>query len=336
MAQFTSYNKVDLSAYAAGGTIQLPLDTNNFFVLYNDVTLGGGLTITDDGTPVEGNLYMVRFDGTITTGASTVSFFGQNVAEAYLQSGMFALAYYDGSAYKVSIMPSFLVSEIILNANIADATIALGKLANGAAGSFIQYNASGVPTATALSGDGTLSNTGVLTIANSAITTAKINNAAVTTEKINNEAVTTAKLDTTLQSYLNQNITLAYVNVPIPTAEVLTGNSVPVVIVGAVAGKIIKPLFVIETITYATTPYTTNLVTQIIYDGATDAYMTAPTTFLGGTTTKTIEMQYNAINAATDTQILANADLLWRVGTGDPLAGDSDVTVTCIYVLLDA
>ncbi len=334
MAQNTALYTTPL---LTNGTIQLPLSGEyDYFVLTGNVTLSGGLTITDDGTPVQGNLYMVQIQGAITTGASTVSIFGQNVAQAYLGGNTMVLAYFDGTDYQVCVMPSFLVAQIISNANIANTTIALSKLALGAAGYFIQYNASGVPTATPLTGDFTVSNTGVATIANSAITTAKINAGAVTTEKIANEAVTTAKLDTTLQSYLNQNITLAYVNVPIPTAEVLTGNSVPVEIVGAVAGKIIKPLFVLETITYNGVTYTTNLVTQIIYDRATDAYMTAPTTFLGGTTTKTVEMQYNAINAATDTQILANAALLWKVASGDPLAGDSDVSVTCIYVLLDA
>jgi len=51
-------------------------------------------------------------------------------------------------------------------------------------GDILVGNGSNIATARALSGDGTLSNTGVLTIANNAITTAKINNAAVTLAKL--------------------------------------------------------------------------------------------------------------------------------------------------------
>lgn len=55
-------------------------------------------------------------------------------------------------------------------------------------------NSSNVGTAVAMSGDATLSNTGVLTIANSAINAAKIASNAVTTAKILDANVTLAKL----------------------------------------------------------------------------------------------------------------------------------------------
>jgi hypothetical protein len=55
-------------------------------------------------------------------------------------------------------------------------------------------NDSNVAAAVNLSGDATLSNAGALTIANNAVTTAKINNAAVTEAKIDANAVTTAKI----------------------------------------------------------------------------------------------------------------------------------------------
>ena len=55
-------------------------------------------------------------------------------------------------------------------------------------------NASNVSTDTALSGDVTLSNTGVVTIANNAVSTAKLAANAVTTAKITDANVTLAKL----------------------------------------------------------------------------------------------------------------------------------------------
>jgi hypothetical protein len=59
-----------------------------------------------------------------------------------------------------------IASGVIVNADInASAAIALTKLATGTQGTVIVHNASGVPTATAISGDITISNTGVATIA---------------------------------------------------------------------------------------------------------------------------------------------------------------------------
>lgn len=336
MAQFTSYNKVDLSAYSAGGTIQLPLDTNNFFVLYNDVTLGGGLTITDDGTPVEGNLFMVRFDGTITTGASNVSFFGTNVAEAYLQAGMFALAYYDGSAYKVSIMPSFLVNAIILGANIEDATVTLAKLVAGTAGYVIMYNGSGAATATAISGDITVSSSGVTAIGAAKVLAGMIATDAVRTATIQDEAVTMAKLSASLQAYFATSNTLIAAAITIPTAEVLTGFTVPVALVGAVAGKTIKPVGdIYQSMNYLAAAYAANGITRVYHDGATINIATSTANgFLFGTVDREVRMTPVYPTGATDTQYLVNADLMWGVTVGDPTTGTADVTVSFTYQLV--
>lgn len=61
-------------------------------------------------------------------------------------------------------------------------------------GRFWVGNASSQAAEVQMSGDATMDNAGAVTIANNAITTAKINDAAVTTAKINDGAVTTAKV----------------------------------------------------------------------------------------------------------------------------------------------
>jgi hypothetical protein len=73
----------------------------------------------------------------------------------------------------------------IANANIsASAAIAHSKLANITAGQVLLGNASNVPTATALTGDVTVSSTGVATISAGAVITADIASAAVTPAKL--------------------------------------------------------------------------------------------------------------------------------------------------------
>ena len=84
----------------------------------------------------------------------------------------------------------------LVNADIdAAAAIAHTKLANITAGRVLLGNASNVPTATELTGDVTVSNTGVTAIGNSKVVTAMVNDSAINTAKVNNGAITAAKLD---------------------------------------------------------------------------------------------------------------------------------------------
>lgn len=67
----------------------------------------------------------------------------------------------------------------IVNADInASAAIALSKLATGTQGTVVLHNSSGVPTATALSGDVTVTNAGVTAISSGVVVNADINAAA--------------------------------------------------------------------------------------------------------------------------------------------------------------
>ena len=75
------------------------------------------------------------------------------------------IQFYNGSTWVDSA--SFTTPDLsITNAKVsATAAIALSKLASGTSGQIIVANASGVPTYVTLSGDATISNTGVLTLA---------------------------------------------------------------------------------------------------------------------------------------------------------------------------
>lgn len=74
---------------------------------------------------------------------------------------------------------------VIVNADVsASAAIAFSKLATLTSGNLLVGSAGGVPTSVAMSGDATIVASGALTIANDAITTAKILNANVTLAKL--------------------------------------------------------------------------------------------------------------------------------------------------------
>jgi len=89
-------------------------------------------------------------------------------------------------------------SGVIVNADInASAAIAHSKLTNITAGSVLLGNASNVPTATALSGDVTVTSSGVTAIASGVIVNADINAAAaIDKTKISGTAITAADTGT--------------------------------------------------------------------------------------------------------------------------------------------
>ena len=69
-------------------------------------------------------------------------------------------------------------------------SIALTKLANLTSGQLVVGNGSNVPTAVAMSGDATLASTGALTIANDAVTAAKLADTSVTAASYTNTSIT--------------------------------------------------------------------------------------------------------------------------------------------------
>ena len=104
-----------------------------------------------------------------------------------------------------------LASEVIVNADISNsAAIDFSKLAALTSTNILVGNGSNVPTAVAVSGDATLANTGAITIADSAITTAKIADQAVDGGQIANDAIDSAHVEPLNIAETKPNFELAY------------------------------------------------------------------------------------------------------------------------------
>jgi hypothetical protein len=104
----------------------------------------------------------------------------------------YSLKTWDGSAWREIVVTSAMIKDgAIVNADInASAAIAHTKLANITAGSVLLGNASNVPTATALSGDVTVSDAGVTAIGSGVIVDADINaSAAIALSKLTTGAL---------------------------------------------------------------------------------------------------------------------------------------------------
>jgi len=97
-----------------------------------------------------------------------------------------------------------VVNGQLSNDNLdANAAIAHSKLANGTSGQLLVANSSGVITSTSVTGDVTISSTGVTAIGNDKVTATQLKDSAsvdadraVTTDHIRDDAITNAKLDT--------------------------------------------------------------------------------------------------------------------------------------------
>lgn len=400
-----SYQNINIPD--AGATVQLvsASDVELYIIkLTQTGTMSGNTSITSDGLDAGITVYNIEFPGGMTLGAQTCTIFGTALTAAQALNRCKIVARWDGSAFQTQVYTDWSEDNTVLLAHmnddsvdtdvIVDEAVTTDKMVDLSRGSVWVGNASSRPTAVdfkgsgkipvgdgsdltsvLMSGDGTLSAAGALTIANNAITNVKILDGTIALAKLVNLArgsiirggstnvpeaysvsgvgagaiVSTDGTDVlaqlasgditfdgslvgTIQAGLNTYIT----SVLIPTASVLTGNSVPVSIVGAPgANKVIVPISAIEILSYNSTPYATNGVTNLRHETATDACMTLGTSFLFGTTTKTAVMSNNPINSVTDTQCLANKALLWEVGTGDPTAGDSSVTVAVMYRIVD-
>ena len=140
----------------------------------NSVTVGGNLTVSGNATLATSTLSKLTVTGplVIPEGALTDS----SVVSADIK---------DGTIVNADISPSAAIAYgklnltgSITNGDLAG-SIALSKLATTTAGNIIVSNASNVPTYVTMSGDATIDNTGVLTISNGAVTSAKIADGAI-------------------------------------------------------------------------------------------------------------------------------------------------------------
>ena len=187
--------------------------------LIGTVTLTGASSIaySGAGSPAKNEEYEFNYEASVTPAGNTFSIFGVAVPDELLSSKFIAKCVYDGAAWVVNILPDFagtgiiagklLAADSVSTAKILDDAVTNAKLANITRGSVKVGGASDAPTdldaktsgnilvgdgtdiaSVAVSGDATLSSAGALTIANSAVTTAKIDAAAVTAAKLDSNS----------------------------------------------------------------------------------------------------------------------------------------------------
>ena len=403
-----SYEVIDVPDAGVTTTLDHTSGTDRY--IFNQTQTGvltGNVSITGDDIPAsDGSEYIVEYPGGMTLGGFSITIFGQVFTSSQAANECRVWSRWNGSAYKTQIYTNWSDTNTVLQSHMSDDSVGTDEIVDDAVtiakmaaldrGNIIRGDASGNPEAYDIAGVGagavfgtdgtdalaqlitqdiTLNSAFAATIANDAVTTAKILDAAVTWAKLQSlargsvlrgsaagivEALSLSGAGTgamvmtdatdvlalqmsgdatmdgtgavTISAGLNTYIT----KVTIPTASVLTANTTPITIVGAPgAGKYIRVVAAMETLTFNSIAYATNGITQLRHDTASDPSFAASNTFLFGTVTHTGVMQEQDLNAVTDTQIIANKEVLWETLTGDPTAGDSDVVVYALYQIVD-
>ncbi len=151
--------------------------------------------------------------------------------------------------------------------------------------------------------------------------------------KLSNDSVPEVALSPLVQAKINAQGRTT-VTTTILSAAVLALNTTPVLAVAAPgAGYMIKVESVQAKITYTAPVYATNTTLQLIFSGASVS-VAESATFLVKTTNAIINVPFNTTVGAGQTQLLENTALYWKVATGDPTAGASDITLYVTYSIM--
>jgi hypothetical protein len=194
------------------------IDTASVVRVIGTVTLSGNLNISPTGTPSKNTAIKILWEASVTiTVGNQVVIFGETVPDELAAKNFVAECVYDGAAWVVNILPDFagtgiigadrLAASSVTTAKIADDAITLAKVDAPGKGKIIYGDGLGDPkyltiqdaefiigdttlgaTSQTISGDATVTKTGALTIANSAVTTAKIADDAVTAAKLDDDS----------------------------------------------------------------------------------------------------------------------------------------------------
>ena len=119
----------------------------------------------------------------------------------------------------------------------------------------------------------------------------------------------------------------------IATADVLQLNTTPIEIVAAPgAGYAIEVISASMKMVYVSATYATNTSLELITAGATNSQ--ASTVIKNSASTIRRFADATTLASATATQLVENAALNVTVASGDPTAGDSDITVYVTYRII--
>jgi len=170
---------IALSKLASGSAVQVVV--HNASGVPTATTISGDVTVNSSGVTAIGSGVVVNADISASAAIDYSKLASLTAGSVVLgnPSNVATVTALSGDVTVNSSGVTAIGSGVIINDDInASAGIALSKLATSTAGNIIVYNSSGIPTAVAETGDITISNTGVTSIASGVIVNADISSSA--------------------------------------------------------------------------------------------------------------------------------------------------------------
>ena len=141
-------------------------------------TLSSSWAVSASGTPYAGMRLLFEYLATTTLSGNHISILGTQMPDAYAAKKVIIEAVYSDAAWRVRFSPSFDETNLIQTSHITDANVTLDKIEALSSANIIVGNSSNRPTATAVTGDIAISNTGVTSIGSGVIINADISGTA--------------------------------------------------------------------------------------------------------------------------------------------------------------
>jgi len=284
---------------------------------------------------MEGMEVTIHYGGLVIYDGGVVTIAGRALTASEALSKYIIKCKYINSTWVVHLQISDLsyisgvniLDNTITNSKIVAATIALAKLVVGAArGYFIRSGAAGVwEAANGATSGNILQGNGTDIVSNPVTGDISITGTGVTA--IGAGKVTATMLAYTPMEYFEQEL-------DITSAQVLALNGTPLTIVAAPgSGYHIEVISASARMTFVAAAYATNTTLQLINAGA-DIAQLQDTAILISTVSKKTKFKDVTSATAGQTQIISNAALQVKVASGNPITGDSAITVSVIYRII--
>jgi hypothetical protein len=122
-------------------------------------------------------------------------------------------------------------------------------------------------------------------------------------------------------------------DITIPTAEVLTGNTVPVELVPALGANLVAVLVELyEVVEYGGVAYATNANSTVKYSSGPIVLTGIDIGYIANTYR---QWQLGNGSVIGFTPLIPNEAIIWQVDTGNPTAGNSDIRYIGYYRIID-
>jgi len=139
---------IELNGAAGVNPLSIPV-TNyvEWFIITGTATLANALTITASGAPTTSTVFKFLYSAVMDFDGHNFKIMDYVIPEAYETKEFLLVANYNGATWDVYFHPDFAGTAIVTAANLTDASITVGKMANLARGSVLIGDATNRPAA---------------------------------------------------------------------------------------------------------------------------------------------------------------------------------------------